>query len=439
MGNLSEFVLPDGSKTVKSIYDWHVEQSRREPPRGYLGASVLGHECDRYLWYNFRGCVSREVQASPGDHPGRVYRLFKTGHLAEPRFAEELRGIGCEVVEFDGVDDEGRPKQIGISMLSGHLRGHLDAAVLGLPEAPKTWHVAEFKTHGKKSFGVLKSKGVKAAKPEHWAQMQVYMGGSGMRRALYLAVCKDTDELYAERVKFDTGACQALLDRGARIIRAKDPPERIANRPDDWRCRFCAAKTLCHDLDDTRVVALLAITCRTCCHATPETEDGGGWSCSKFGVKLEDTRVGADCPAHLLLPGIVGREPVDAGDDWIEFKYVDKPWRHGAEGSGNYTTKDLISGRGPYEETPLDGDEPETLIDAYPWEDSRLLWSGKAADLKWNLVELGYSSELLNTYEPLRTQATPDITAAEYRVGVRDILVVVYEDVEEAAVWEGKA
>ena len=46
---------------------------------------------------------------------------------------------------------------------------------LGLLEAPKTWHVAEFKTHSAKSFAELVAKGVVLAKPQHAAQMQVYM------------------------------------------------------------------------------------------------------------------------------------------------------------------------------------------------------------------------------------------------------------------------
>ena len=54
---------------------------------------------------------------------------------------------------------------------------------LGLLEAPKTWHVVEFKTHSAKSFRELAAKGVAEAKPQHWAQMQVYMHLTGITRA----------------------------------------------------------------------------------------------------------------------------------------------------------------------------------------------------------------------------------------------------------------
>ena len=61
----------------------------------------------------------------------------------------------------------------------------MDSALLGLPEAPKTWHVGEFKTHNQKSFDDLVKRGVEKAKPMHWDQMQAYMGLTGMERALF--------------------------------------------------------------------------------------------------------------------------------------------------------------------------------------------------------------------------------------------------------------
>ena len=52
----------------------------------------------------------------------------------------------------------------------------------------------EIKTHNAKSCGTLKRQGVQKSKPRHWAQMQTYMGMAQLKRALYFAVNKDTDE-----------------------------------------------------------------------------------------------------------------------------------------------------------------------------------------------------------------------------------------------------
>lgn len=183
MGDLS-FTAKEESATVAAIYAWHKAKGDAEPQRGYLGASIIGHDCDRYLWYTFRACVKR-------DFSGRIYRLFQTGNLAESRFVAELEGIGCEVVSHDEAG-----KQIEVLAIGGHFSGHLDGMALGVPEAPKSWHVCEFKTHNDKSFGALQKAGVQKSKPLHYAQMMVYMGLTKVDRALYLAMNKDTDEIY---------------------------------------------------------------------------------------------------------------------------------------------------------------------------------------------------------------------------------------------------
>jgi hypothetical protein len=51
MGNLKQF---QGKSTVDLIVEYHKKRGDFEPVRGYLGASIVGHECERYLWYCFR-------------------------------------------------------------------------------------------------------------------------------------------------------------------------------------------------------------------------------------------------------------------------------------------------------------------------------------------------------------------------------------------------
>jgi hypothetical protein len=213
--------------TARAIYDLHEQRNAAELPRPYLGASELGQACKRRLWLRFRW-------ASVEAFEGRMLRLFETGHREEARILDELRAIGCTVSADDGAGN-----QHGIEACDGHLRGHLDAAVLGLPEAPKTWHVAEVKTHSAKRFATVKAKGVKEAMPQHEAQCQLYMGGTGMTRAAYLAVCKDTDEIYVERIEFDKAAYDGLLAKARDIIDSPEPPPRISTDPAWFECKFC--------------------------------------------------------------------------------------------------------------------------------------------------------------------------------------------------------
>ena len=315
--------IPKTSATVEAIYRTYEEKRKAEKPRAYLGASIIGHHCDRYLWFQFRGACAPTFT-------GRMLRLFETGNMEEKRIIRELKEIGVQV--------EGESPQIAIEAIGGHFRGHLDGMGLGIPEAPKTWHVLEFKTHNSKSFAKLEKEGVQKSNPMHYAQMQVYMGCTQTTRALYVAINKDTDDIYTERVRFDSAEFARLMRRALDVISAITPPPRCADRPDDFRCKFCDASEICWPAKGT--VPLPCQSCRTCCHATPETgEDmAGKWTCAK-GYPMEH---GETCRAHLLIPDLIPwAEVVDAGADWIMFRNHDggEEWVHGAKGK---STADLI-------------------------------------------------------------------------------------------------
>ena len=267
----------------------------REAPRRYLGASVIGHPCERYLWLHFHGLLRERFD-------GRMLRLFDRGSREEAVFAEELRWIGADVrpAAPDG-------SQWAVEAFGGHIRGHLDAAALLDGE----WHVCEFKTHSDKSFRDLQRKGVEAAKPMHWAQMQIYMHLTGMERALYLAVDKDTDELYAERVAHDAERAEGLMRR-ARAVVEGTASEPVSDRADDWRCRTCPAARLCFPAADAFVLPSdCAPDCRSCRHASPDTDaPGAQWRCA-LGLA---TSIGepTECRHHLPAPEAV------PGAEWID-------------------------------------------------------------------------------------------------------------------------
>jgi hypothetical protein len=425
MGDLSAFQKNE-TETVSRIYAYWKAKGDAEPTRGYLGASIIGHDCDRFLWFTFRNCITKTFT-------GRIYRLFNTGHREEPRFFQELRGIGCEV---HGDEDE----QIAVSAVAGHFSGHMDAVALGIPEAPKTWHLCEFKTHSSKSFGKLQGDGVKKSNPMHYAQMMVYMGLGKMERALYLAVNKDTDELYSERIEFNSKEFKAIMTRAERIIKSNAPPERCTNRADDFRCKMCDASPLCWGTGET-ALPIPAKTCRTCCHSTPEMDGDRKWGCVKKG-KMQP------CGMHLILPQLLTfADPIDAGDDWIKFenKSDKTQWVHGA-GEGQWTTEELMK-------TPaalvgvatkvkevlgatVVGFEIPTLslIDRYDPKDSRLLWEGSADadELEPFLTELLKTP--LSREVPTNKEDTDATQAIEYR---NQYLVVMYKESRYVAVWQG--
>lgn len=131
------------SLTREAIFSGY-EADASDGFRSHLGASLIGKECERALWYDFRW-VTRSK------HPGRLLRLFETGQLEEARLVLNLRRTGATVLEVD--PETGR--QFRVQAHGGHFGGSLDGVAINLLEAPKVWHVLEFKTHSNKSFGDL--------------------------------------------------------------------------------------------------------------------------------------------------------------------------------------------------------------------------------------------------------------------------------------------
>lgn len=272
--------------TVTKIFQ-HYEDNQEDGRRPHLGASVIGKPCERALWFSFRWATIKR-------HPGRLLRLFETGQLAEARFVTNLKAIGVDVSEINPATG----KQYSISDFGGHFSGSMDGVGLGFPEAPKSWAVLEFKTHSAKSFADLVKHGVAKSKSEHMSQVQTYMGYTGMERAAYLAVNKDTDDLYFEWIHFDPTQFAQIKARAERIIRAAEPPLRISNDPSFFQCKFCDHWETCHG------VKAPAVSCRTCIHSTPEVDGDRRWSCQHFEMdigyiaQLESHQ----CQAHRFIP-----------------------------------------------------------------------------------------------------------------------------------------
>jgi hypothetical protein len=276
-----------------------------------LSMSELGSECDRALWLSFRWA------SEPEQFTGRKLSIFDTGHSWEARLIADLRRIpGVEVTDIDPETG----KQWKVYAIGGHLRGKLDAEVIGLPEAPVTIHVVEIKSHNEKSFNEVKKKGVKLAKPAHWWQCQMYMERRGRTRCLYLIVNKNTDERWSERVDFDPVAIMQMMVRVERIISSNELPSRIKESATAYPCMLCKHKVVCHSGDFGRR------NCRTCINATPIIDPhstDATWLCEKFGKTLTPDEQKAGCHAHLLMPHLVPGEQVDSGEDWISYKMPD--------------------------------------------------------------------------------------------------------------------
>lgn len=239
-----------------------------------------------------------------------MLRLFQTGHLEEARVIDDLRSIGCEVLEKDPATGE----QWVFSEHGGHFGGSMDAAILGIIEAPKTWHNFEGKTVNKKWLGELKARGVEKALPKHYAQMQTYMRLAELKRSFYAAVCKDNDEIYPERIRYDRAASIRLSEKALRIIKAKEPLTKISENPESHECKFCDHSTACSG-------AIPPINCRTCAHVTPELDGDGWWVCELKSKDVDYDQQVAGCADHIYIPALLPwASAQDAGDGWVGYQ-----------------------------------------------------------------------------------------------------------------------
>lgn len=312
--------------------DQHWEDNQEDGRRGHLGGSLIGRECMRELWYSFRW-------ASANRFKGRILRLFDRGHKEEFRFVDYLAQIGVEVREYsqrlmwyNGREDVveylledwdtpesewyenvtaseyhvKRAKENGVKLtqwrikdIDGHLGGSTDGMGINVPGVdlhsfPLDEPVLlEMKTHGEKSFLKLGKEGLKAAKPEHYSQMQIYMHKMGLRIGLYMAVNKNTDELKCFFVIAEPLVGAGLISKGGEIISSPQPLKRMSNNPSWFKCRFCDHRGTCH------LGEPMEKNCRTCALSKP-IEDGQ-WHCAKWQcvIPLEGQKQG--CEAYHAI------------------------------------------------------------------------------------------------------------------------------------------
>jgi len=240
--------------------------------RSHLGASLIGRECKRYLWYVFRWCLHEKTT-------GRQQRLFNRGHREEARFIEWLEGIGFKVW-FENRDEapneKGEYPQYRISDVMGHFGGSLD----GIAVLPERYGIAEpvlleFKTNGTGAgFNKLADDGMPIAKPEHFAQTSTYGKKYNFRYCVYLNINKNDDSLHIEVVKLNHNLGEQMIMKAEQIIMSQTAPARLSDNPTFHKCGYCHMKEVCHK------GAVVEVNCRSCAFARPV--ENAEWFCEVY-------------------------------------------------------------------------------------------------------------------------------------------------------------
>lgn len=279
--------------------------------RDHLGASEIGHPCERALWYGFRW-INRPTfegddQENSEEKEARMRRLFARGHAEEDRLVSILRGAGARVETVDPATG----KQFKILGVGGHFSGSLDGFIW-FSNWPRA--VLEMKTHSVKSYDKLRIYGnpkgqqqkwkmghteqtlLEKSKPKHVAQMNTYGTKSNTEIAVYVPMEKDSDSLDCIQVrKVDRNAGVTLEQKAERIIRSQLPLAKLHHDQANFDCKFCDHRKTCHE-----GAPISELNCRSCKHAEPMP--GPRWRCND---------VGEDIPADVIPKGCPHYQPIE--------------------------------------------------------------------------------------------------------------------------------
>ena len=259
--------------------------------RSHLGASLIGRECKRYLWYVFRWCLHEKTT-------GRQQRLFNRGHREEARFIEWLEGIGFKVWfenRDEGPNEKGEFPQYRISDVMGHFGGSLD----GIAVLPERYGIAEpvlleFKTNGTGAgFNKLADDGMPIAKPEHFAQTSTYGKKYNFRYCVYLNINKNDDSLHIEVVKLNHNLGEQMIMKAEQIIMSQTAPARLSDNPTFHKCGYCHMKEVCHK------GAVVEVNCRSCAFARPV--ENAEWFCEVHNGNIPKDFIAKACASYKAI------------------------------------------------------------------------------------------------------------------------------------------
>lgn len=210
---------------------------QKEEPRKYLGASIVGHECERRVQYEYmvtQGMIESNTFFAP-----RIKRVLDRGNVYEERAIKWLTGAGFSF--------SGRQHQFDdfASRFAGHCDGIITDGVCCGITYPCLW---ECKCLQDKSYKAIIKDGLKKYSEPYWVQVHVYMAYLGLDRCMYTVVNANTMELYHFVVELDLSVARQARNRVERIINATAMGEMVPRCTSDknyFVCKWCDYSSDC--------------------------------------------------------------------------------------------------------------------------------------------------------------------------------------------------
>jgi hypothetical protein len=265
------------SEGLLSILEDDNKQSKRE----YLGVSLAGADCNRYIWMKFR-FAKKEIFSE------KFGKVFRRGHIFEKEFIERL-------VKVEGVSEI---VAIEPEFSEGWIKGHCDAIAIFYGEKI----LFEIKAVNQSTFLKIQREGLVKANSRYYIQIQLYLHKFGVKKAVFYALNKNTDDDYIETVSYDEKLAMAQMLKLEALVDQKEPPIKLNESPDFFVCKMCEMHGICHKKEPVN------ITCRTCKNFEFRSE--GKYFCKakdKFISKviaLVDQEGDKSCPKYDMIDGL---------------------------------------------------------------------------------------------------------------------------------------
>lgn len=210
---------------IHELVDLAIEsENEKSEKRSYMGASGLGVECARQLWYSFH-TPKKEFNAL-------TLRKFAVGHALEPVVVEWLKKAGFTLYT---VDSKG--EQFGFE--DGVIGGHCDGVIKGIPFNEEEPYLLEVKTANNFYWKEFNKSGIDGNE-RYKGQVHIYMNKFKLKKCLFVVVNKDTQELYFEIVEYDEFEALRLLSRGHSLAVETEPPARHYESKSYFKCKYCS-------------------------------------------------------------------------------------------------------------------------------------------------------------------------------------------------------
>lgn len=210
--NSQRTVGSHASRHINELVDDGLKRKNNsQERRTYLGASAIGHDCERQMLFELAGAM-REKQFGAA-----TLRKFDLGHVLEGMCKGWLIDAGFDVKQRDRSGNLYYYEQ-----LDGRFKGHVDGVIVDGPAVPTLKYPClwEHKGVGNATYSKVKREGLKKASPGYYAQVQIYMGYLGLDQCLFTVTAAEDGEQQHLIVEFDQERAQYYSDRAVRVVKS---------------------------------------------------------------------------------------------------------------------------------------------------------------------------------------------------------------------------